>query len=108
MKTIEIVTIPVSDQQKAKEFYVKLGFHIIMEAPMGNGTKWVQLGLPSQSTSISLSNYHGLMFETDDIEKETGELQAKGIETSEIETTPWGKFARLTDPDGNGLSFHQK
>jgi catechol 2,3-dioxygenase-like lactoylglutathione lyase family enzyme len=37
MKTIEIITIAVSDQQKAKEFYVKLGFQIIVEAPMGNG-----------------------------------------------------------------------
>jgi catechol 2,3-dioxygenase-like lactoylglutathione lyase family enzyme len=108
MKTIEIITIPVSDQQKAKEFYVKLGFQIIIEAPMGNGIAWVQLGLPNQSTSISLSNYHGVTVETDDIEKEISELKAKGIETSKIETTPWGKFAQIKDPDGNGLSFHQK
>jgi catechol 2,3-dioxygenase-like lactoylglutathione lyase family enzyme len=108
MKTIEIVTIPVSDQQKAKEFYMKLGFHIIVEAPMGDGTNWVQLGLPNQPTSISLLNHHGVMFETDDIEKEIGELQAKGIEISKIETTPWGKFAQMKDLDGNGLSFHQK
>jgi predicted enzyme related to lactoylglutathione lyase len=108
MKTIEIVMIPVSDQQKAKEFYMKLGFHIIVEAPMGNGTNWVQLGLPNQPTSISLSSNHDVMLETDDIEKEIAELKSKGIETSKIESTPWGKFARSTDPDGNGLSFHQK
>ncbi len=30
MKTIEIITLPVSDQQKAKAFYMKLGFQIIV------------------------------------------------------------------------------
>ena len=108
MKTIEVISIPVTDQQRAKEFYMKLGFQVIIEAPMGNGEAWVQLGLPNQPTSISLSNYHGVMFETDDIEKEIEELKSKGMKTSKIETTPWGKFAQLKDPDGNGLSFHQK
>jgi predicted enzyme related to lactoylglutathione lyase len=108
MKTIEIITIPVSDQQKSKDFYMKLGFEIIREAPMGNGTSWVQLSLPNQTTSISLLNHHGIMLETDDIEKEIKELKSKGIETSKIESTPWGRFAQLKDQDGNGISFHQK
>jgi len=108
MKTIEIITIPVSDQQKAKEFYMKLGFQIIVEAPMGNGETWVQLGLPNQTTSIALMSFHGIIFETDDIEKETGELRTKGVETTKIDNTPWGKFTQLKDPDGNGLTFHQK
>jgi predicted enzyme related to lactoylglutathione lyase len=108
MKTIEIITIPVSHQQKAKEFYMKLGFQIIVEAPMGNGETWVQLGLPNQTTSLALMNFHGIIFETDDIEKEIGELKTKGIETTKIDNTPWGKFTQLKDPDGNGLTFHQK
>jgi catechol 2,3-dioxygenase-like lactoylglutathione lyase family enzyme len=108
MKAIEIITIPVSDQQKAKEFYMKLGFQIIVEGPMGNGETWVQLGLPNQPTSISLLSFHGVMFETDDIEKEVKELKSKGIETTKIDNTPWGKFVQLKDPDGNGLSYHQK
>lgn len=108
MKNVEIIMIPVEDQQKAKEFYLQLGFELIIEAPMGNGETWVQLGLPNQGTTISLANFQGIIFETDDIEKEAGELKAKGIEVGNIDDTPWGKFAWLKDLDGNGLCLRQK
>jgi len=108
MKTIEIITIRVTDQQKAKEFYLKLGFDLIVEAPMGNGQTWIQLGFPNQTTYISLLNAHGIMIETDNIEMEVQTLQALGVEPGKIEDTPWGKFIHLKDPDGNDLSFHQK
>jgi catechol 2,3-dioxygenase-like lactoylglutathione lyase family enzyme len=108
MKAIEIVTIPVTDQQKAKAFYMKLGFEIIVEAPMGNGETWLQLGLPGQSTSISLMKFHGIICETDDIEKEIAGLKAKSIEAGKIDVTPWGKFAWLKDLDGNEICLHQK
>ena len=108
MNAIEIIMIPVSDQQKAKEFYTKLGFEIIVEAPMEHGQTWIQLALPNQNTSIALVTFHGIIFETNDIEKEIQTLKAKGIEVGKIDHKPWGKFAWLKDPDGNGLSLHQK
>lgn len=131
MKTLEVISIPVRDQEKSKEFYLKLGFQVLVEAPMGNGQTWVQLGLPNQATSISLVSWwpykeiemsvgslQGIILETDDIEKEVQELKTKGIEVvkigpkglepGKIDSTPWGKFAHLIDPDGNGLSIHQK
>jgi catechol 2,3-dioxygenase-like lactoylglutathione lyase family enzyme len=108
MKAIEIIMIPVSDQQKAKEFYMNLGFQIIVEAPMEHGQTWIQLGLPNQATSIALVSFHGIILETNDIEKEIQELKTKGIEAGKIDQKPWGKFSWLKDPDGNGLSLHQK
>ena len=108
MKSTEIIMVPVTDQQKAKEFYLKLGFQILVEAPMEHGQTWLQLGLPGQPTTISLANFQGIIFETDDIEKEISDLQTKGIVPGKIEDTPWGKFAWMTDPDGNKLCLHQK
>lgn len=108
MKAIEIITIPVSDQQKAKEFYLKLGFQVLVEAPMEHGKTWLQMALPGQTSSISLLHFNGIIFETDDIEKEIQELKTKGIETGKIDTQPWGKFAWVKDPDGNSLCLHQK
>ena len=108
MKTIEIIMIPVTDQQKAKEFYLKLGFQVIAEAPMGNGETWLQLGLPNHDTTISLASIQGIIFETDDIAKEVKEIKIKGINVEKIDDTPWGKFAWLKDLDGNGLCLHQK
>ena len=121
MKTIEIVSIPVSDQQRAKAFYSKLGFQIVVESSMGNGQTWIQMGLPNQTTCISLITWwpkkeggpttgllHGVVFETEEIEMEVEALKEKGIEFKKIDETPWGKFAQFSDPDGNGLTLHQK
>lgn len=108
MKTTEIIMIPVSDQQNAKAFYLKLGFEVIAEAPMGNGGTWLQMGLPGQVTTVSLAKFQGIIFQTDNIDKEIGALKAKGIVTGQIDPTPWGQFAWLQDPDGNKLCLHQK
>lgn len=108
MKSIEIIMVPVSDQQKAKEFYIKLGFEVLVEAPMSPGQTWVQLGLPGQGATISLASSQGIICDTDDIEKEIEELKSKDIEVGKIDPTPWGKFAWLKDLDGNSLCLHQK
>jgi hypothetical protein len=108
MKTVEIIMIPVKDRQKAKEFYLKLGFQVIVEAPDGHGGTWIQLGLPGGNTSISLASFQAVICETDNIETEIQTLKVKGIEVGKIENTPWGRFAWLKDLDGNGLCLHEK
>jgi catechol 2,3-dioxygenase-like lactoylglutathione lyase family enzyme len=116
MKLIEVISVPVSDQAVSKEFYLKIGFEIIVEAPMGDGNTWTQLGLPGQATSITLVNWfpnmtpgslHGLVVKTDDIETEAAELKAKGVKINDIDPTPWGKFATFYDPDGNSLILRE-
>src|SRR5688572_24210290 len=107
MKSIEIVMLPVKDRQKAKEFYLKLGFQVIAEAPAAHGETWIQVGLPDNSTTISLAGFQGTICETDNIEKEIEALKTKGIEVG-IDETPWGRFAWLKDLDGNRLCLHQK
>lgn len=117
MEFLEVVSIPVSDQQKAKEFYQNIGFELINESDMGDGSKWVQLGLPGQATSITLVTWltkitpgssQGLVIRTNDIEKEVEELRAKGVTIDKIDPTPWGKFASFYDPDGNGMVLRQE
>lgn len=108
MKSVEIIMVPVSDQQKAKAFYLQLGFHVVAEAPMGNGETWLQLGLPNGDATISLAKYSGIIIETDDIAGETKKLAATGMKVGKIDDTPWGKFMWLKDEDGNGICLHQK
>ena len=107
MKKLEVIMLPVADQQKAKEFYLTLGFELLVEAPMGNGETWLQLGLPGAETSISLARFNGVVIETADIENEAAGLRAKGITVEKVDDTPWGRFAWLKDLDGNGLCLHQ-
>lgn len=116
MKAISIISIPVTDQQAAKEFYLKLGFKLLVEAPFDTN-KWIQLALPGQEVvSITLVTWfpnmqpgclNGFVIDTDDLEKDIEELAAKGITVGKIDQTPWGKFAAVIDPDGNRLSLHQ-
>ena len=117
MNAIEVVSIPVSNQQVSKEFYLKLGFQVLNETPMGNGDTWVQLHIPGQRTTISLVTWfkniapgssQGLVLHVDDIEKEVADLKAKGIAVNNIDPTPWGKFADFKDPDGNGMIFREE
>src|SRR3954465_12932253 len=100
MKSVEIIMIPVKDRQKAKEFYLKLGFKVLVEAPDPHGETWIQMGLPGCNTTLSLAGFPGTICETDDIEKEIKDLEAKGIEIGKIDETAWGKFAWLKDLDG--------
>ncbi len=108
MKSVEIIMIPVKDRQKAKEFYLKLGFQVVIEAPDPHGETWIQMGLPDGSATISLASFQGIICETGNIETEIKELKAKGVEVGKIDNTPWGKFAWLKDLDGNSLCLHQK
>lgn len=108
MTAVEIIMLPVKDRQKAKEFYLKLGFQIVVEAPDAHGEAWIQMSLPNGNATISLSGFQALICETDNIEKEINELEAKGIEVGKVDDTPWGKFAWLKDLDGNSLCLHQK
>jgi len=116
MKSIDIISVPVSDQQIAKNFYLAFGFTIVVEAPFGN-QQWIQMGLPNGGTTITLVNWfpemptgslRGFVIGTDDIEKEKTRLEALGIAVDEIEKTPWGRFSGVKDPDGNGWSLHQQ
>ena len=51
---------------------------------------------------------HPKLNETEDIEKDIRVLKEKGIEVGKIDDQPWGRFAWMKDPDGNGLCLHQK
>lgn len=117
MKAISIISIPVTDQEASKQFYLKLGFNLLVEAPFDKGQKWVQLALPGQeAVSITLVTWfdnmpagciNGFVIQTDDLNEDIKELTAKGIEVGKIDETPWGMFAAVTDPDGNRWSLHQ-
>ena len=89
---------------------------MIVDVPLNEHQCWVQLGLPDQSTTISLvpfdsrmpaGSLQGLIIETEDLETELKILQEAGIQVSPVENTRWGKFVAIKDPDGNGLMLHQ-
>jgi catechol 2,3-dioxygenase-like lactoylglutathione lyase family enzyme len=109
---IQVVSIPVSDQDRAKSFYTDtLGFTLMADAPMGPDMRWVQLSPPAGGTSITLVTWFegmpagsvsGLVLGCADIQATVDELAGRGLSLTPIESQSWGTFSTFQDPDGNG------
>ncbi len=115
---VALISIPVQDQKRAKEFYTKvLGCNVVQEMPFGTpNTLWIRLALPGTETEIVLATWfpqmppgciQGLVVTTKDIAKTHAELKKRGLDISEVEEQPWTKEATFSDPDGNGWVLQQ-
>jgi len=117
LERIDILSVPVSDQREAKQFYTEaLGFEVIRDNPMGPDQRWIQLAPRGAETSITLVTWfdsmpagsiQGLVLTTVDLDADFAELQSRGVDLSEIETAEWGRYTTFTDPDGNGWVLHE-
>jgi catechol 2,3-dioxygenase-like lactoylglutathione lyase family enzyme len=117
IKSFEIVSVPVSDQQRSKEFYRDVvGFELLREEPMGPGQSWIQLAPRGCLTTIALVTWfeamkpgglQGVMLNATDIERDHRELSARGLKLAEIKQEPWGRYTTFEDPDGNGWILRQ-
>ena len=115
---LELVNVPVSDVDRAKEFYVeKAGFNPDHDHQVSDEVRFVQLTPPGSACSISLGtglgseaepgSAQGLQLVVDDIEAAHEELAGRGVEISEIQDFPWGSFVFFGDPDGNTWAVQQ-
>jgi catechol 2,3-dioxygenase-like lactoylglutathione lyase family enzyme len=117
IKSFEIVSVPVSDQQRSKEFYRDVvGFELLREEPMGPGQSWIQLAPRGCLTTIALVTWfedmkpgalQGVMLNVTDIERDHKELSGRGLQLAEIKQEPWGRYTTFQDPDGNGWILRQ-
>jgi catechol 2,3-dioxygenase-like lactoylglutathione lyase family enzyme len=109
---LELVAVPVSDVDRAKRFYAeKAGFHADHDHQVSDTIRFVQLTPPGSACSIALGDgvtdavpgsVKGLQLVVSDIEAARAELAGRGVDVSEIEVYPWGRFVYFSDPDGNG------
>ena len=55
MRGVKIVSIPVSNQDVALQFYTeKIGFKVATDQPFGPGQRWIELLIPGADTSLAL------------------------------------------------------
>ena len=113
---LELVAVPVSDVDRAKAFYEQVGFNADHDHRVSDELRFVQLTPPGSACSISLGtglmdtepgSLQGLQLVVDDIEAAHAELAGRGVEVSEIQDFPWGRFVFFSDPDGNGWAVQQ-
>jgi|SRR5437764_1107964 len=114
---LELVAVPVSDVDRAKAFYAEqAGFNADHDISPNDEIRFVQLTPPGSACSIALGkgitdaapgSLVGLQLVVSDIEAARKELGGRGVDVSEIQDFPWGRFVFFADPDGNRWSVQE-
>jgi predicted enzyme related to lactoylglutathione lyase len=109
---VQMLTVPVSDQDAAKAFYAgALGFEVVSDETMGP-MRWLQVAPKGAETSVVLAGHmpgmtpgsvQGLMLQTADLDADCERLRGAGVDVEGPQDLPWGRQATFTDPDGNGI-----
>jgi predicted enzyme related to lactoylglutathione lyase len=113
---LELVAVPVSDVDRAKAFYEQAGFNADHDHRVSDEMRFVQLTPPGSGCSIAIGlgimttepgSVQGLQLVVEDIQAAYDDLSGRGVEVSDIQDFPWGRFVFFTDPDGNGWAVQQ-
>ncbi len=119
---LEVVTLPVSDVDRAKRFYQSLGWRLDVDLAAGDDFRAVQFTPPHSQCSIHFGkgvttaepgSVQRLELVVDDIDSARDDLISRGVDVSEVyEQRPPGFesvegrsyfiYASFSDPDGNG------
>lgn len=113
---IELIAVPVSDIDRAKDFYVQAGFVLDHDHVVSDDIRFVQLTPPGSHCSIAIGkgvteaepgSVQGLQMVVPSIEDTHAALTERGIEISEVQDFPWGRFVFFADPDGNRWALQE-
>jgi catechol 2,3-dioxygenase-like lactoylglutathione lyase family enzyme len=122
---LELILLPVSDPDRAKEFYEKAGFHVDVDHKASEDFRVIQVTPPGSACSVSFGkgisqavpgSIQGLHLVVKDLEAALEELKGRGVEVSapfhfgaagqtpglHPERSDYGSYGAFSDPDGNG------
>ena len=114
---LELVAIPVSDVDRAKAFYAeRVGFVVDHDHRVSDEVRFVQLTPPGSACSIAIGlgvteaepgSVKGMQVVVPDIERAHAQLVDRGVEVSDVQEFPWGRFVFFQDPDGNSWAVQE-
>jgi catechol 2,3-dioxygenase-like lactoylglutathione lyase family enzyme len=119
---LEVVVIPVTDVDRAKEFYTgTLGFHLDADTRPTETMRVVHMTPPGSACSVvvgpkvaapgtDLSSSASLQLVVPDIEAARAQLAERGVEVTPVQTLDprdGGKFVFFADPDGNNWAVQE-
>ena len=110
---IELIPVPVTDVDRAKAFYQRIGFNADHDHRVHEGLRFVQLTPPGSACSIVIGvgitdktpGSQEIQVVVADADAARARLLEVGVEASEVDDQPWGRFVYFRDPDGNGWSL---
>lgn len=114
---LELVAVPVTDVDRAKAFYTEqAGFVADHDHRVNENLRFVQCTPPGSACSIAFGegiaetepgSLQGLQLVVDNADAAHAELAGRGVEVSEVQDFPWGRFVFFSDPDGNGWAVQE-
>jgi catechol 2,3-dioxygenase-like lactoylglutathione lyase family enzyme len=114
---IELIFVPVTDVDRAIEFYVdKVGFTLDMQARVNDEVRFVQVTPPTSACSIAFGTgisdmvpgtQDGIQVVVPDAEAARQDLVSRGVDATPVQVLEWGSFTSFSDPDGNTWTVQQ-
>lgn len=108
---LELVFVPVSDVDFAKDFYVnKVGFNADYDERPSESIRFVQLTPSGSACSICIGegltdaapgSAPNMQMVVSDIQAAHDQLKTNGVDVSDVDVQDWGSFVYFADPDGN-------
>jgi predicted enzyme related to lactoylglutathione lyase len=116
---LELIHVPVSDIDRAIAFYVgTVGFTLDHDHAVNDEIRFVQITPPGSACSIAIGtgltdapavpgSVQGLQVVVSSAAEAHAYLKAAGVDVSDVQEFPWGRFVFFSDPDGNGWTVQE-
>jgi len=113
---LELVGVPVTDVDRAKDFYLEVGFALDHDQTVSDEIRFVQMTPPGSACSIAFGkgltemapgSLDNLQVVVADAQAAHDELAGRGVQVSDVDDQPWGRFVYFRDPDGNRWALQQ-
>ncbi len=113
---IELIFVPVSDVDRARDFYAGLGWSVDFNQSPTDEIRFVQMTPPASACSIAFGtglsegepgSLRGVQLVIRDADATLAELRDKGVDADGVQDLPWGRFVTFRDPDGNTFTLQE-
>jgi len=114
---IELIPLAVQDVDRSVDFYGnRVGWNVDFDQQVNEELRFVQVTPPGSACSICFGTGLGMMPDGSmqfiqvvvaSAEEARDHLRGRGVECSDVDEQPWGRFVTFEDPDGNRWVLQQ-
>lgn len=113
---IELLFVPVTDVDRARDFYIDLGYVLDQDQRVDDGLRFVQLTPPGSACSIALGEgltemipgtQNSIQVVVPNADDALAHLVSKGVAARVVDEQVWGRFVTFDDPDGNSWTLQE-
>jgi predicted enzyme related to lactoylglutathione lyase len=113
---IELIAVPVTDVDRARDFYANLGWNVDHDQTVSEEIRFVQITPPGSACSIALGkgvsdmepgSMKAIQIVVKDADAALAHLTERGVAAEGVQELGWGRFVYFSDPDGNAYTLQQ-